>query len=76
MVAQDVEGAGAYRKLADCMREAVIGLGTRRPPPARINANDAVLMAPSELEPHDEKAHHESHKERRRAHRAGGRAKG
>ncbi len=76
MVAQDVEGAGAYRKLADCMREAVIGLGTRRPPPARINANGAALMPPSEPEPHHEKAHHESHKERRRAHRAGGRTKG
>ena len=38
-LAADVEGAGAYRKLADHLRGAVIGLGTRpdRPPhPERI----------------------------------------
>jgi long-chain acyl-CoA synthetase len=76
LVAQDAEGVGAYRKLAECMREAVIGLGTRRPLPARVTTNGAALMPPSEDYPHQEKAHHESHKERRRNHRAGDRAKG
>ena len=76
ILAQDAEGAGAYRKLADCMRQAVIGLAVRRPLAARIPPNGAEPLSPREADPDQEKHHREAHKERRRAPRAGDRAKG
>ena len=72
LVAQDAEGAGAYRKLADCMRQAVIGLADGRPRAARIASIEAESLPLRESDPH----HEAPHNERRRAHRSGGRAKG
>ena len=43
-LAENAEGTGAYRKLADPMRAAVLALGERMPPPARPNAPDASML--------------------------------
>jgi long-chain acyl-CoA synthetase len=69
MVAQDAEGAGAYRKLADCMRQAVIGLAQGRPSAARIAVNDAAPVA-SQTDALRDQSHEEPRQERRRASRA------
>ena len=69
MVAQDAEGAGAYRKLADCMRQAVIGLAQGRPSAARIAVNDAAPLA-SQTDARRDKSNEEPRQEHLRASRA------
>jgi long-chain acyl-CoA synthetase len=71
LVAQDAEGAGAYRKLADRMRQAVLGLTQANPQAARL-ASIGAAAPPLESGTH----HAAPHNERRRARRSGGRAKG
>jgi long-chain acyl-CoA synthetase len=72
LAAQDAEGAGAYRTLADRMRQAVLGLTANGAQAARIAAIEAVSPPALESDAHHESPHHE----RRRSHRSGGRAKG
>ena len=74
MVAQDADGAGAYRKLANCMRQAVGELGQRRLPVARVTHDDAAPM-PAQGHPHGDESTTPSHRERRRASRASDRVK-
>ncbi|HEX3408711.1 MAG TPA: 1-acyl-sn-glycerol-3-phosphate acyltransferase, partial [Candidatus Binataceae bacterium] len=73
MVAQGADGAGAYRKVADCMRQAVIELGSRRSP-ATDSANEMALQPPRTSGPPEDLRHPEGHK-RQRASRAENRTK-
>jgi long-chain acyl-CoA synthetase len=73
MVAQGAEGAGAYRKAADCMRQAVIGLAARRPTAAGM-VSGVPLQPPRATDLHQEIRHPEPQKHRR-ASRAGDRTK-
>ncbi len=72
LAAQGAEGAGAYRSLADVMRQAVVGLTIKSTRAARIAIVEATTPPALESDAHQESAH----RDRRRAHRSGGRAKG
>jgi long-chain acyl-CoA synthetase len=72
LAAQDAEGAGAYRTLADRMRQAVLGLTAKGAQALRIAAIEAASPPALESDAHHESPHHE----RRRSHRSGGSAKG
>jgi long-chain acyl-CoA synthetase len=72
LAAKDAEGAGAYRTLADRMRQAVIGLTARSAQASRIAAIESVALPALESTAHKESPQHE----RRRSHTSGGRAKG
>ncbi len=74
IVAQDADGTGAYRKLADCMRQTVIELAQRLSPAERARTNGTAPM-PSHAEPHPQANHERARRERQRAPRAGDRAK-
>ena len=74
IVAQDADGAGAYRKLADCMREAVIDLVRRRPPAACATDNSARPTS-SPADPPAAERHDPALRERRRPARHSGRVK-
>ncbi len=56
-ISEDAEGMGAYRKLADYMREAVLGLGVRKPSTSTGRKSDSagesatVTAAPSPHRP-------------------------
>jgi long-chain acyl-CoA synthetase len=72
IVAQDADGAGAYRKIADCLRQAVIDLAQRRSPAARLTHN-CTASAPSQTDPHavesDDSADRQRHGRSRANHR-------
>ena len=65
LLAQDVEGAGAYRKLADHLRGTVIGLLQPIPPPRR--ATDGVSKSPEKTT--RPRSTDKSHSELTRAHK-------
>ncbi|MGH7934957.1 MAG: AMP-binding protein [Candidatus Binataceae bacterium] len=62
IVAADSEGAGAYRKLAEHMRQAVLGLVERRMPSRRIEAGSILtataIAGPAHGTVHAEEAEH------------------
>jgi long-chain acyl-CoA synthetase len=72
ILAQDADGAGAYRKLADCMQQAVIALAQRLPLGTHHGERPLALI---DAAPHNEAYHVEPHHERRRAPRANRRSK-
>jgi long-chain acyl-CoA synthetase len=74
VAAQDAEGAGAYRKLADCMRQAVVGLAQRHPLRQPMTPDGAAPMLSDDGDPHQGEHLREPH-ERRRTHRTNSRSK-
>ena len=79
LLAQDAEGAGAYRKLADHIRRAVLAVAQRSPQASRIDAISRAISPPlpaSTLLIEAETNGDAPHSDRPRTRRSGGRAKG
>jgi long-chain acyl-CoA synthetase len=79
LLARDAEGAGAYRKLADHIRQTVLAVAQRSPQASRIDAISHAISPPLPASAHLIEAETNGdapHGDRPRTRRSGGRAKG
>ncbi|HEY6395255.1 MAG TPA: hypothetical protein VIX12_07530, partial [Candidatus Binataceae bacterium] len=65
-LAENAESTGAYRKLADFMRDAVVALGTKRAPLERRNRDQQATIESSATQPPAPEPDHADTSARRR----------